>query len=68
MVPLVHAPSSAVAVCAVVSLLVHVTVPPALTTIGLGAYAVVVMLDAPATIDTADPPPVGDGEVGAPPE
>src|SRR5579872_424816 len=50
-------------VCVVASLLVHVTVPPTDTEIGLGAKAVVVIVDAPETIDTAAPGPDGVGEV-----
>ena len=49
--PELHAPAFAVDVCVVESLLVHITVPPTATAIGLGAYAVVVIVDAPPTID-----------------
>jgi hypothetical protein len=71
--PEFHEPSSPVDVCVVVSLLVHVTVPPALITTGFGAYAVVVLNSAPLTTETGVPellllsPPV-DGPVGADPE
>jgi len=41
-------------------LLVHVTDPPTAMAMGLGAKAVVVIVDAPATIDAA-PGPEGDG-------
>jgi hypothetical protein len=51
-------------VCAVLSLLVHVTLPPAGIVTGLGAYAVEVSRDAPATMDTGVPPPPVDGVVG----
>jgi hypothetical protein len=51
-------------VCVVESLLVHVTVPPTATATGLGAKAVVVMVAAPETIDTA-PGPAGDVDAGA---
>jgi hypothetical protein len=46
-------------------LLVHVTVPPTATVTGFGAYAVVVSVDDPETIDTGVPVVVGavvDGE------
>jgi hypothetical protein len=46
-------PPFAVDVCDVESLLVHVTVPPAETVTGLGLKAVVVIVDAPMTIDAA---------------
>jgi len=48
-------------VCVVLSLLVQVTLPPTATVTGLGEYAVVVMLDAPPTIDTGVPLPPPDG-------
>jgi hypothetical protein len=70
MEPEFHAPPLAEDVCVVESLLVHVTVPPTATTIGFGAKAVVVIVDAPATIDAmlpADvelPPPEAGGGVG----
>jgi hypothetical protein len=62
--PELHAPPSAVDVCAVESLLVHFTEPPTGTVIGFGEYAVVVNVDAPATIaaDTLEPV-VGVGDV-----
>ena len=48
-----------------VSLLVHVTVAPAVTVMGFGANAFDVRVDAPATIATAVPePPVVGGGVG----
>ena len=50
------------------SLLVHVTVPPTETAIGLGLKAVVVIVDAPMTIDAATLAPevdiVGEGVEG----
>jgi hypothetical protein len=55
--PEFHAPP--VDVCAVLSLLVHVTLPPTAIVTGLGAKAVVVMTEAPETIETGVPfPPV----------
>jgi hypothetical protein len=54
-VPLLNAPESPVAVCDVESLLVHVTVVPALTVSGFGLYAVVVSTCAPDTIVTGVP-------------
>ena len=58
-----QAPPFAVDVCDVESLLVHVTVPPTETVIGLGLKAVVVIVDAPMTIDAATlEPEVGVGE------
>src|ERR1700722_6826886 len=59
-----QAPPFAVDVCDVESLLVHVTVPPTETVIGLGLKAVVVIVDAPGTIDapTLEPGDVGIGE------
>src|SRR5580700_1751161 len=53
-------PPFAVDVCDVESLLVHVTVPPTETVIGLGLKAVVVIVDAPTTIDAATLEPEGD--------
>jgi hypothetical protein len=53
-----QAPSFAVEVWDVVSLLVQVTVEPGATFTGFGAYAVVVKLDDPGTIDTGVPLPV----------
>jgi hypothetical protein len=63
-----HAPPLAVDVCEVLSLLVHVTVPPTGTVMGFGANAVVVSTDAPLTMETDDPPPsppgAGEGAAG----
>jgi hypothetical protein len=44
-------------------LFVHVTVDPAVTVTGFGANAFVVLVEAPAEIETAvpEPPVVGDG-------
>ena len=65
-VPEFHAPLVATELCATESLLVHVTVPPTATVTGFGAYAVVVIVDDPDTIDTGVPVvvvgAVGDGE------
>ena len=63
--PEFHAPVSETDVCVVLSPLTHVTVVPMETVIGFGLNAVVVMVDAPATIVTDDPVPdgVGDGLV-----
>ena len=61
--PEFHVPPFATDVCVVESWLVHVTVPPTETEIGLGAYAVVVIVDAPETMETAVPDPEGVGEV-----
>src|SRR5580693_8549467 len=58
-----QAPPFAVDVCDVESLLVHVTVPPTETVIGLGLKAVVVIVDAPGTIEAATLEPE-DGDVG----
>jgi hypothetical protein len=52
-----QAPPSAVDVCVMLSLLVHVTIVPAVTVTGFGEYAVVVSVDDPATIDTVVPAP-----------
>jgi hypothetical protein len=52
-------------VCAVLSLLVQVTLPPAAIVTGLGANAVEVSTDAPATIATGVPLLPVDGVVGA---
>ena len=56
-------------VCTVLSAFVHVTVPPTATVMGFGANAVVVRVDAPATIDTGVPfwfpDGVGDGDGAA---
>ena len=63
-----NAPPFAVDVCAVLSLFIHVTVPPTDTFTGFGAYAVVVRLDEPLTIETTVPVGVGvDGEFEEPP-
>jgi len=56
-VPESQVPLSPVDVCGVESLFIHVTLPPVLIEIGLGEYAVVVRTDAPATIETGEPPP-----------
>jgi len=64
MVPELHVevmPGSEVEVCAVLSLLTHVTVVPFEIVTGLGLYAVVVFVDEPATIDTLE---LDDGVVG----
>jgi hypothetical protein len=64
-VPEFHAPLLATELCATESLFVHVTVPPTPTVTGFGAYAVVVSVDDPDTIDTGVPVTVGavvDGE------
>ena len=62
--PELHVAPSAVDVCAVESLLVHVTEPPTGTVIGFGEYAVVVNVDAPATIEAGTVEPVdGVGDV-----
>ena len=68
-VPL-NRPLSLVAVCVVESLFVHVTVVPALTVNGFGAYAVVVKTAAPLTIEMGVPvvPVVGDVGVEVPVE
>jgi hypothetical protein len=67
MVPVSKAPPFDVAVCAVLSLLTHVTVVPTATVTGFGEYAFVVRLLAPLTIVTVAPAPgagvgVGVGE------
>jgi hypothetical protein len=53
--PVANVPLSAVELCVDVSLFVHVTVVPVATVIGLGEYAVVVSLLAPATIEIVTP-------------
>jgi len=66
-----HAPLSAVDVCVVESLFIHVTLPPTATEIGFGEYAVVVRTDAPLTMETGVPPEAGgvfDGEVDDEPQ
>ena len=62
-------PSSPFAVWAVLSLLVHVTVPPAEIETGFGEYAVVVKVDEPLTIETGVPafPDGEDGELAPQP-
>ena len=50
MLPEFQAPPSAVDVCGTESVLVHATVAPAVTVIGLGVYAVLVRVEAPAPI------------------
>ena len=62
MLPEFQAPPSPVDVCVVLSLFVHVTVPPTATLIGLGENAVVVRKDEPLTIETGVPPPPAAGE------
>ena len=62
MLPEFQAPPSPVDVCVVLSLFVHVTVPPTATLIGLGENAVVVSVDEPLTIETGVPPPAGAGD------
>jgi hypothetical protein len=52
---------SLVAVCAMLSVFVHVTIVPAETVMGLGAYAVEPNVRAPAGIVTAAPVGVGVG-------
>jgi hypothetical protein len=59
-----QAPPSAVDVCAMLSLLVHVTIVPAATVSGFGEYAVVVSVDEFATIDTAVVPVPDEGDEG----
>jgi hypothetical protein len=56
-----------VTLCAMTSLLVHLTVPPTATVTESGTYAVVVSDEAPIGIDTVAgdiPPGVGVGMVG----
>ena len=66
--PEFHRLVSEVDVCATVSVLVQVTVAPAATVIGFGAYAFVERVEAPETIETVMPEPpvdgVGVGDVG----
>jgi hypothetical protein len=50
-----------VEVCVLLSLFVHVTLPPTATITGFGEYAVVVRVDAPLTIPTGVPFPLGVG-------
>jgi hypothetical protein len=57
-------PPVADAVCAVLSLLVHVTVPPTEMLTGFGEYAFVVSVDDPLTIDTGVPVAPDEGVVG----
>jgi hypothetical protein len=45
-------------------LFIHVTVPPTATLTGFGAYAVVVSLEDPLTIETVIDGAVGEGEAG----
>jgi hypothetical protein len=61
MLPESQVPPSPVDVCVVVSLFVHVTVPPTATVTGFGAKAVVVSESAPLTIDADTPGLPGDG-------
>jgi hypothetical protein len=63
-VPELNDPLSPVAVCAVESLFVQVTVPPTEMETGFGEYAVVVKLDEPLTIETGVPVVPFDGEDG----
>jgi hypothetical protein len=66
-----NAPVLEVEVCAVLSLLTHVTVVPTETVSGFGAYAVVVSVRAPLTIVTVEPPlgaGVGEGDGDVPEE
>jgi hypothetical protein len=60
-----HAPLLAVDVCAVLSLLVQVTLPPTATVTGFGEYAVLVRKDEPLTIETGVPVPGVGVVVGA---
>jgi hypothetical protein len=62
--PELNDPSSAVAVCAVESLFVQVTVPPTEMETGFGEYAVVVSVDEPFTMETGVPVVGFDGEDG----
>jgi hypothetical protein len=64
MVPESHEPVFDVEVCVTVSLLVHVTLLPTETLIGFGAYAVVVSVDEPLTIETELPDGAGEGPAG----
>jgi hypothetical protein len=64
MFPEMNDPLSAVAVCAVESLFVQVTVPPTEIETGFGEYAVVVSVDELATIETGVPVSPFDGEDG----
>ena len=68
-VPESNAPFVLVAVCAVESLFIHVTVPPTDIDTGFGAYAVVVRFVAPVGIETLVPDPElgADGELFEPP-
>lgn len=58
-----HALPSAVEVCVMLSLLIHVTEFPTASLRGLGEKAVVVKADAPITIDTEVPGAVGPAGV-----
>src|SRR5262249_4619635 len=62
--PELNARLSPVAVCAVESLLVQVTVPPTEIETGFGEYAVVVKVDEPLTMETGVPAVPSDGEDG----
>jgi hypothetical protein len=62
--PEFHWPAFATDVCVVESLFFHVTVLPTETVIGLGLYAVVVIVCAPGTIETFEPEPLGVGAAG----
>jgi hypothetical protein len=64
MTPESHVALLDVDVCEMLSLFFQVTVIPDEIAIGFGLYAFVVKVCEPATIDTVDPPPVGEGVVG----
>jgi hypothetical protein len=59
-----NTPVSLVAVCAIVSMFVHVTVPPAEIVTGFGTYALLPSVRAPEGMLTAVVAPVGVGLVG----
>jgi hypothetical protein len=60
--PELHALVSEVDVCVIVSLFTQLTLPPRVTLIGFGAYAFVVSVREPDTIDTVEPDGDGDGD------
>src|SRR5438128_2718020 len=64
MLPEFHTFASDVDVCAMLSLLTHVTVPPRVTVTGFGLYAFVVSVRDPDTIETVVDDGVGDGLLG----
>jgi hypothetical protein len=64
MEPELHTFASDVDVCAMLSLLTHVTVPPRGTVTGFGLYALVVSVRDPDTIETDAADEVGDGLLG----